>query len=390
MNLPLKFAAAFSALMAAISAALAQSPIKIGFVAELSGPQAVLGQDQYDAFMLYVDRNGGKLGGVPVQVLKEDSQLKPDIANQLVQKLLEKEKVSIITGFTFSNIAMAVHKLIADQEVFFVGSNAGPSPMAGAQCSPYQFVVSWQTDQLAEAVGQYATDKGYQRMYLMAPNYQAGKDFLTGFKRRYKGQILDEIYTPLNQIDFSAELTQLSASKPDAVFVFYPGALGIGFVRQFQQMGFMNKIPLLTGGAVDGSTLPALKEAAIGSITSAPWAPDAENAANKRFVAEFEERYKRIPSMFAAQSYDAAQLLDVAIANVKGNVADKPAFAKALKGAQFESVRGGFKFGNNNFPIQDFRVQQVAKDDRGRVNLKTVAIPLRMEPDSYHTQCPMK
>jgi branched-chain amino acid transport system substrate-binding protein len=366
-------------------------PIKIGFVAELSGPQATLGQDQYDAFMMVVERNGGKLGGVPVQVIKEDSQLRPEVANQIVQRLIEKEQVPIITGLTFSNIVMAVHKTITDKEIFLIGSNAGPSPVAGQQCSPYQFFVSWQTDQLAEAIGQYANDQGYKRLYLMAPNYQAGKDFLAGFKRYFKGKILDEVYTPLNQVDFSAELTQLAAAQPDAIFVFYPGGLGINFVRQYQQMGLLNKIPLLTGGAVDGSTLPALKEIALGSITSAPWSPDADNAENKKFVEEFERKYKRIPAMFAAQSYDAALLLDAAIAQVKGNVSDKRAFMAALKQANFKSIRGGdFKFGNNNFPVQDFRVQQVVKDDKGRVSLKTVATPLKAHADSYHSRCPMK
>jgi branched-chain amino acid transport system substrate-binding protein len=366
-----------------------QSPIKIGLIAELSGPQATLGQDQYDAFMMVVERNGGKLGGVPVEVIKEDSQLKPEVANQIVQRLIEKDNVSIITGLTFSNIVMAVHKAITDKQVFLIGSNAGPSPVAGALCSPYQFFVAWQTDMLAEVIGQYANDKGYKRMYLMAPNYQAGKDFLTGFKRYFKGQVLDEVYTPLNQVDFSAELTQLAAAKPDAIFVFYPGGLGINFVRQYQQMGLLNKVPLLTGGAVDGSTLPALRETALGSITSAPWSPDLDNPANKKFVEDFEAKFKRIPAMFAAQSYDAAQLLDSAIAQVKGNVADKPAFMAALKSAKFQSVRGDFKFGNNNFPIQDYHVQEVAKDAKGRVSLKTIATPFKSKADSYHQDCKM-
>lgn len=372
---------------AAVSGAGAQAPLKIGFMAELSGPQAPLGQDQYDAFMMVVEQNGGKLGGVPVQVIKEDSQLKPEVATQLVDKLIEKDKVPIITGITFSNVMMAVHKKITDQEVFLIGSNAGPAPIAGAQCSPFSYIVSWQNDNQAEVVGKYATDKGYKRVIGMAPNYQAGKDFIAGFKRFYKGEVIDEIYTPLNQLDFSAELAQVAAKKPDAVYVFYPGGLGVNFVRQYKQAGLLGTVPLLSTSTTDGSTLPAQKEDALGVISGTFWGPDFNNPANKKFVEDFEKKYNRIPSQYAAQSYDAAQLLDSAIAKVKGNVADKKAFQAALKAADFKSVRGSFKFNNNNFPIQDQSIFEVAKDAKGRVSLKTIATPLKDHKDAYHTQC---
>ncbi|MFO1306685.1 MAG: ABC transporter substrate-binding protein [Burkholderiales bacterium] len=371
----------------AMSVANAQAPIKIGFMAELSGPQAALGQDQYDAFMMVVEQNGGKLGGVPVQVIKEDSQLKPEVATQIVDKLIEKDKVPIITGVTFSNVFMAVHKKVTDQEVFIISSNAGPAPIAGAQCSPYSYVVSWQNDSQAEGVGKYATDKGYKRVAILAPNYQSGKDQLAGFKRFYKGEIVEEIYTPLTQPDFSAELTQVVAAKPDAVFVFYPGGLGINFVRQYKQMGLLGKIPLMSSSTTDGSTLPALKDDAIGVISGTFWGPDFNNPVNKKFVDDFEKKYNRIPSQYAAQSYDAALLLDSAIAKVKGNVGDKKAFQAALKAADFKSVRGNFKFNNNGFPIQDMHVFEVAKDAKGRVSLKTIATPLKDHKDAYYTQC---
>jgi branched-chain amino acid transport system substrate-binding protein len=379
-----------AALAGATAVALAQTPLKIGFMAELSGPQGALGQDQYDAFMLVVDRNGGKLGGVPVQILKEDSQLKPEVATQIVDKLIDKDKVPIITGVTFSNVMMAVHKKITEKEVFLIGSNAGPAPIAGAQCSPYGFIVSWQNDNQAEVVGKYATDKGYKRVIGMAPNYQAGKDFIAGFKRFYKGEIIDEIYTPLNQPDFSAELAQVASKNPDAVYVFYPGGLGVNFVRQYKQAGLLGKIPLLSSSTTDGSTLPAQKDDALGVISGTFWGPDFNNPVNQKFVDEFEKKYNRIPSQYAAQSYDAALLLDSAIAKVKGNVADKPAFMAALKAADFKSLRGSFKFNNNNFPIQDMYVFEVAKDAKGRVSLKTLTAPLKDHQDAYHAQCTLK
>lgn len=381
--------AAAMALTLGMAAALAQAPIKIGFMAELSGPQGALGQDQYDAFMMVVERNGGKLGGTAVQVIREDSQLKPDVATQLVQKLIEKDNVSIITGITFSNVMMAVHKPITEKGVFLIGSNAGPAPIAGAQCSNNQFIVSWQNDMQAEVVGKYATDKGYKRVVGMAPNYQAGKDFIAGFKRFFKGEMVDEIYTPLNQPDFAAELAQVAAKNPDAIYVFYPGGLGVNFIRQYQQAGMLGKIPLLSASTADGTTLPAQRETALGVISGTFWGPDFNNPANRQFVDEFEKKFNRIPSQYAAQSYDAALLLDSAIGKVKGNVADKNAFRVALKAADFKSVRGDFKFGPNHFPVQDMHVFEVARDSKGRVNLKTIATPLKNHSDSYAANCKM-
>jgi branched-chain amino acid transport system substrate-binding protein len=381
---------AAAAFFLAASVAHAQTPVKIGFLGELSGPQSAVGQDQYDGFMLVVERNGGKLGGVPVQIIKEDSQLKPEVANQAVRKLVEKDNVQIITGVSFSNVMLAVHKYVTDKGVFLIGSNAGPSQIAGTQCSPYQFITSWQGDQAAEAIGKYAAEKGYKRIVAMAPNYQAGKDIIAGLKRQYKGALAEELYTPLNQLDFAAELTQVAAAKPDAVFAFYPGGLGVTFARQYQQAGMMKTTPLLSTFIVDAISLPALREAALGLISGGFWAPDFANPASKQFVADFERKHKRIPSNYAAQSYDAALLLDSAIAKVKGNVGDKPAFMAALKAADFASVRGPFKFNNNNFPIQDMHVMEVVKDGDARFNLKTIATPLKGLVDAYHGQCPLK
>lgn len=367
-----------------------QAPIKIGFMGELSGPAASLGQDQYDAFMMVVEQNGGKLGGVPVQVLKEDSQLKPEVATQIVQKLIEKEHVPIITGITFSNVMMAVHKPITEKEVFLIGSNAGPEPIAGVQCSAYQFIVSWQTGEQSEVVGKYGDDKGYKRVIAMAPNYQAGKDLVAGFKRYFRQQLVDEIYVPLNQMDFSVELAQVASAKPDAIFVFFPGALGINFLRQYQQAGMLGKIPVLSTATADGTTLPALKESALGVVAGSNWGPDFGNAVSRKFVDDFEKKYNRIPSQFAAQSYDAALLLDSAIRKVRGKVSDKMAFMAALKAAEFKSVRGNFRFNNNHFPIQDMHVFEAAKDAKGRVSLMTIATPLKDHQDAYHTQCALK
>lgn len=380
-------ATAISAALAGAFPVHAAEPVKIGFMAVLSGPQAALGQDMLDAFMMVVDRNGGKLGGVPVEIIRRDTQLKPEVANQIADELIQKEKTPIVTGFTFSNIMMGTAKKLSDAGTFVISSNAGPAPIAGTQCNERTFVVSKQNDQFAEAIGLYATRMNYKKIITLAPNYQAGKDYVSGFKRTYKAPVVDEIYTPLTQLDFSAEISRIMSEKPDAVYAFYPGGLGVSFVRAYQQSGLMNRIPLLSISTVDGTTLPALKDAAIGALSASAWGPDLDNAANKQFVADFTKKFKRIPSEYAAQAYDSALLLDSALAKTKGNVKDAKAFSAALKAADFKSVRGNFKFNNNNYPIQDVYVFSVAKDSTKTVNLKTVQKVMTDAKDAYHQTC---
>lgn len=367
----------------------AQEPLKIGFIGTLSGPGGALGQDQYDAFMLALEQKGGKLGGVPVEVIREDDQLKPDVGVQAATKLLKSEKVSIITGVTFSNVMMAIHKSITDAEVFLIGSNAGPAPIAGKSCSPYFFSTSWDNDQLHEAGGQLASDLGYKNMYVMAANYQAGRDAVSGFKRDYTGKIIDEVYTQVNQPDYSAEIAQLQAASPDAVYVFYPGGMGINFVKQYRQAGLLGKVPLISVSTIDGTTLPALKSLAVGAITSAPYAPNIDNPQNKQFVEAFEKAYKRPPSMYAAQSYDAANLLDSAISKVKGDISNKEAFRSALKASDFASVRGNFKLDTNQIADGAFYRVDVVEGANG-AELKAVSPIAIKTRANFAAQCPMK
>ncbi len=383
-------ALALSIALAASTAAFAQTPVKIGFMAELSGPQGPLGQDQYDAFMLVVEQNGGKLGGVPVQVLREDSQLKPDVAVQLADKLIEKEKVQIITGITFSNVMMAVHKRITDKGVFLIGSNAGPSPIAGTQCSNNYFSTSWENGQQAEVVGKYARDQKMAKIVTIAPNYQAGRDFQAGFRRWYTQPLVGELWPAVNQPDFSAEIAQIAAANPTAVFAFLPGGMGINFVKQWSQSGLKNKIALLTASTTDGIGLPAMGDAALGVISGTFWGPDFKNASNQKFVKDFEAKYKRIPSQYAAQAYDSALLIDSALRKTKGDVANKDAFRAALKAADFKSVRGDFKFGNNHFPVQSFHAFKAVRDKTNRMTLETISTPLVTVTDNFADKCPLK
>src|SRR5690606_29037803 len=301
-------------------AGVAQAQVKIGLITTLSGGGAALGQEQRDGFMLAVEQNGGKLGGTDVEVIIEDDQLKPELGVQLARKLVNNDKVDFVTGIIFSNVMMAARTPILESKTFLIGSNAGPSPMSGAECSPYFFSTSWNNDQLHEGGGQIATNAGYKKMYIMAPNYQAGKDALQGFKRFYNGEVIDEVYTQIGQMDYSVEIAQLQQANPDAVYVFYPGGIGVNFVKQYRQAGLLGKVPLISASTVDGSILPALQDIALGVITHAPYAPNLDNAQNKQFVEAFEKKYNRSPSLYAAQSYDEANLIASAIKKLDGNM----------------------------------------------------------------------
>ena len=375
------------ACLAAMGLSAQAQSVKIGFMGTLSGPAGALGQDQYDAFMLGIEHLGGKLGGATVQVVKEDDQLKADLGVQLAQKLMERDKVDIITGVTFSNVMMAIHKPITDANVLLVGSNAGPSPLTGKGCHKNFFSTSWNNDSLHESMGQHATDTGYKKVYLLAPNYQAGKDALSGFKRMYKGSVIDEVYTTVNQPDYSAEIAQLQAAKPDAIYVFYPGGMGVNFVKQYQQAGLLGKLPMLSTSTVDGTTLPALKDIALGAVTGSPYSPDIDNPQNKKFVDDFKKKFNRVPSLYAAQSYDAAMLINAALVKTGGRADNRDTLRAALKSAEFKSVAGPFKFNTNQFPIRNFYRVDVAKDATGQAAFVNKGVVLKDHADAYYKEC---
>ncbi|MYZ52295.1 ABC transporter substrate-binding protein [Malikia spinosa] len=373
---------------AAFGMCAAHADVKIGFTGPLSGPVAAVGQDQYDGFMLGIESLGKKLGGETVTVLREDDQLKPELGNQIARKLIDRDKVDAIVGLGFSNVLMASLPRIVESGTVAIATNAGPSPIAGSGCLPNVFSMSWQNDGAAEAMGKYAQDSGYKRVYLMAPNYQAGKDYIAGFKRFYKGQVVDEVYTQVNQPDYSAEIAQLQAAGPDAVFVFYPGGMGVNFVKQFSQAGLMKKTPLLSAFTVDGTTISSLRDSAVGAISGAMWDVALKTPGNAEFIASFSKKYGRVPSHYAAVGYDTAKLLDIAVRKVKGNTNDKAAFAAAVKsaGSELKSVRGPFRFNSNNMPVQNYYAFQTVKDG-GNVTVKQLGTPLQDHQDVYVAQC---
>jgi len=380
-------AGAAIALAMALPAA-AQSPVKIGLITTLSGPGGYLGEDVRDAFALAIEQEGGKLGGVPVELMVEDDGLKPGQAKQVAEKFLKSGGAKILTGIIFSNVAVATVPDVLDAGAFYVSPNAGPSNFAGKDCHENYFVASWQNDNLHESAGQQATSLGYKKMAILAPNYQAGKDALAGFKRLYKGEIVAEIYTKLDQTDFSAELAQVRAAKPDAVFQFHPGGLGITFIKQYVQAGLKDSIPMVVAApSLDNRILEAVGSAGQGIRLSSHWNTDFDNASNKQFVAAFEKKYNRVPTFYAGQGYDTALLIASALKATNGKVEDAAAFRAALRKADFPAIRGSFKFANNQHPIQDWYALSVVKGEGDKLTIKTGGKILSNHGDVYAKDC---
>ncbi len=379
-----------AAAILAVSSTAAADPLKIGMITTLSGPGAGLGIDIRDGFQLALDRLGGMLGGVVTQVVEGDDQRKPDIAVQLARRMIARDGVHIVTGIVWSNLALAVMPTVVRGDVFFISANAGPSALAGAQCNPYFFNVAWQNDNNHEAMGQVVQDRGFDNAYLMAPNYPAGRDALAGFKRFYTGGIAGEVYTPLGQLDYAAELAQLRAAAPDAVFVFYPGGMGINFVKQYEQAGLKAAIPLF-GPAFSFSQdiLAAVGDAALGVNNTAQWSPDLETPENQAFVAAFQTTYGRIPSLYASQGYDAALLIDSAVRAAGDRFDDDTILRATLREAAFDSVRGAFRFNTNHYPIQDFYLREVVKNDAGVLTNRVVRKVFDQHGDAYADTCGM-
>jgi branched-chain amino acid transport system substrate-binding protein len=381
--------AALAALVSvAITPADAQEKIKIGVLVTTSGPAAALGQQVRDGFALAIKDLGGKMAGRDVEVVNADDELKPDGAVVKVRGLLERDKVDFVVGPIFSNILQAIHRPVTESKTFLISPNAGPSSYAGKECNSFFYVTSYQNDQVHEVLGKVAQDRGYKRVYLLVPNYQAGRDSVAGFKLDYKGEVVEESYTPLNTLDFQPELSKIASLKPDALFTFMPGGMGVNLVKQYKQAGAT--VPVLSAFTVDESTLPAQQDSAVGMFGGANWAPNLDNPQSKKFVAAYEAAYNGVPGTYAMQAYDAALLIDSAVKAVKGDLSNKDAVAAALKKAEFTSLRGQFKFSNNGYPIQDFYLTRVAKRPDGKFQTEIVEKVFSNYGDRYAKDCAAK
>jgi branched-chain amino acid transport system substrate-binding protein len=379
----------FAVVLCVAGPAFAADKIKIGLITTLSGPEAVMGNPMRDSAELALSMLGGKIGGLPAEIVYGDDQQKPDVGRQIAERMLQKDKVDVITGILGSNVLLAIYDQIIRTKTLLLSGNAGPHQMAGEQCSPYFFSVSQQTDQSSESLGKYLNDQHVDGVYIMAPNYNAGKDNLAGFKRFYKGQIVGEVYSAFGQLDYQAEISRIRAAKPKAVFVFLPGGMGIQFVKQYAEAGLKEEIPLYGAAAVDESNLPAEGAAAVGAFGSNFWASTLDNPRNKEYVSAFRARFNYPPSAFGAGVYDTMFLLDGAVKKVHGDLADKKALIAALETAPFQSVRGDFAFNSNHFPIESFYLFEVTAAPSGPPTLKPMGNTFTHQPDSYAAECHM-
>ena len=375
----------------AIRPVTAADSIKVGFISTLSGPSAALGVDIRDAFLLAVKLRGGKLGGIRADVSVADDQLSPETGVQIAERMLKRDHVNVLTGIVFSNVLLAVAPKAFEANTVYISPNAGPTQFAGEQCNRLFFSTAWQNDLNNGAPGLLATQRHYESVFVIAPNYQAGKDAVAGFKSFYKGRIIDELYTKLGQLDYSAELAQIRASSPQAVFFFLPGGMGINFIKQFVSSGLSKDTTLLTAGVgADADIIRAVGDPMLGLFNTSHWAMDLPNDANKAFVAAFEKEYSRIPTQYAAQGYDDALLIDAAVRDVKGHVENQEAFIAALRAKKFASVRGDFHWGVNNYPVQDWYLRIVARDSSGRLVNKTIGTVAKQLPDGNAARCTLK
>ena len=377
----MRFKAMALATVVAALAAPVQAEVKVGLITTLSGGGAGLGIDTRDGFMLAIEQAGRD----DVEVIVEDDQQKPDVAVQIADKMIQSDKVDVLTGIVWSNLAMAVVPSAVGQGLFYLSTNAAPAQLAGPGCNPNYFSVSYQNDNLHEAAGAYATSAGYKTAFILAPNYPAGKDSLTGFKRFFEGDLVGEVYTQLGQTDYAAEIAQIRASGADTVFFFLPGGMGISFLKQYADSGL--EIPVVGPAfSFDQGILQAIGAAALGVKNASSWSKDIDTPANAAFVEAFSARYDRLPSIYAAQGYDTANLLLSAID--KADVNDDAAFGAALMEADFDSVRGKFSFAPNRHPIQDIYVREVVQEGDVFTN-KIVGTAMTDRANEYVDQCKM-
>ena len=379
---------ALAACLALAASPVAAEKVKVGFIVTLTGGGGIIGKPMKNAFELGMEHVGGRLGGMETEVIYADDKRKPDVAKQLVNKMIKKDRVHFITGIIWSNLLVAIHGPVTRSNTFLISSNAGAGAVAGKRCSKNFFNVSFQNDVMPEGMGKYMTDKKINNVYAMSPNYQAGKDMIKGFKRMYKGKIVGEVYTKLGQKDYQAEISALRAANPSAAFIFLPGGMGINFIKQYAQAGLSKKIPLYSVYSVDALTLPALKDAAVGTFGVQHWSPDLGNSVNRRFVDSYRKKYGRTPAFYAAQAYDTVMFLDNAIRKA-GGVGDRDKLRTAMRAGDFPNTRGTFKFNNNHFPIQNIYLRE-AVNDNGNYVTKTLGVVLSAHGDAYAKDCPMK
>ena len=381
---------AIACLLLLCGSAVAQEKFKIGVISTMSGPAGAFGTETMAGLTLAIKQGGGALGGVPVEIVSGDDQARPEIGKQLAEKMLQQDRVNMFAGTVFGQVVLAAAPVAFAAKTPFAAAIPGPSEYSGAGCNRYFFAAGYQTDAPHEAMAKYLTAKKFKNIYVVVPNFPSGRDAVAGFKRFYKEPLAGEVYTTINQIDYSTEIAAIQAKKPEAVYIFLPGGMGINFIKQYKLAGLSKISPLMGFSfAFEEDVLRAVGDAALGSLNASNWANDTANPENKAFVAAFEKEYKRLPSQYAALAYDFGLLLGAALPAVKGNLGDKEALVSALETVKFKSIRGNVRFDSNHMLIQDWILRAVVRDDQGRITNRTVDRIASAHRDAYVKDCKM-
>ena len=378
--------------LAAASSADAQE-LRIGFMATQTGGAAAIGQHAVNGWKIGLEhegwtKDGDKLGGVPTRMFYADDQLKPDVALKEIERLVTQERIHIGAGFMWTNIMLAVRTPLIDNKRIILSTVAGPSTMAGKECTPYFVSTSWTGEQTAQAGGDLLNADGVKSLYIMVPNYQGGKDIVAGVTSTYKGKVVGQSLFKMGESDFQADISKLRAEKPEAVFYFGPGAMSVAFMRQWAASGAGKDIKLYTHFAVDSITLPVVGESALGTFHVSSWAKDSPNAVNQKFIKDYLAKFGHMPSVFAQQAYDGPRLLAAALTKSGGKFEDPIAFMKVLRHTPYPSARGYFPYNVNGLPIVDFYKREVVRGADGKPQIVTRATVVKASKDPYWQECP--
>lgn len=355
-----------------------QERLKVAMLTTLSGGGSALGKDIRDGFLLALKLDPD----APLDVNIVDDERNPERAVELVNKMLG-EDYDVFTGLVFSNLAVKIVPLVTENNKIYVSPNAAPSLLAGEKCHKYYFSVSWQNDTQHEAMGEYMYREGYQLPFVVAPDYPAGHDAATGFKRFY-GPVVAEEFTKLGQKDYSEVIEKIKASEAETVYYFLPGAMGVNFIKQFSESG-APQILFGPASSFDQTILDAIGDVAIGVYNTSQWVKEIDYPQNVIFVEEFFKAYDRYPSHYAQQGYDAALIL-IAAMKETDTPHDVDALRQAILDAKFDSPRGAFRFDTSQHPIQDFVVRQVVRDENGLTN-KFVDYAMYDRGSEYVDEC---
>ncbi len=361
--------------------------LTVGLITTLSGGGAVLGEELKRGWDIGMQMVHNKIGGLDTNVIVADDQLRPDVAVGIANRMITEQKVDVVAGVVWSNILLAIYKPVLASGTVLLTSNAGPRQLAGSDCNKLFISTSWQSDQFGTATAILLNSDNIKSTYLMSPNYQAGRDILTAFSKDFKGKIAGTDLFKLGQTDFQAELSEISAQKPKSVVVFAPGSMGIAFMKQWHALGLSKTIPLYTINTIDATTLPAMGDAAEGSMYVSIYDARSKSPANQKFVAAFKDRFHTMPTQYEMQAYDAVMLLDKGIRAVHGNIADKAALVRAMRKVNLDSPRGQMTYNINNDPIQDWYKMGVVKGSDGTQQIVRLGLAVHDLKDAYYKEC---